>query len=98
MENSPRLKQGDIEVRLKQSENTPDTDYSTKVTKTGEKKSGRRKGHILSPRDKLVSVYTEKFKHKKFSDFTQLQELEKQVEEGQEPETVLTNYFNSLDN
>ena len=98
MDNSPRLEQGDVEVRLKQSENTPDTDYSTKVTKTGEKKSGRRKGHILSPRDKLVSVYTEKFKHKKFSDFTKLQELEKQVEEGQEPETVLTNYFNSLDN
>ena len=99
MDNSPRLEQGDIEVRLKQSENTPDTDYSTKVTKTGEKKSGRkRKGHILSPRDKLVSVYTEKFKHKKFSDFTKLQELEKQVEEGQEPETVLTNYFNSRDN
>ena len=99
MDNSPRLEQGDVEVRLKQSENTPDTDYSTKVTKTGEKKSGRkRKGHILSPRDKLVSVYNEKFKHKKFSDFTKLQELEKQVEEGQEPETVLTNYFNSLDN
>jgi len=98
MDNSPRLEQGDVEVRLKQSENTPDTDYSTKVTKTGEKKSGRRKGHILSPRDKLVSVYTEKFKHKKFSDFTKLQELEKQVEEGQEPETVLNNYFNSIDN
>ena len=98
MDNSPRLEQGDVEVRLKQSENTPDIDYSTKVTKTGEKKSGRRKGHILSPRDKLVSVYTEKFKHKKFSDFTKLQELEKQVEEGQEPETVLNNYFNSIDN
>jgi len=98
MDNSPRLEQGDVEVRLKQSENTPDTDYSTKVTKTGEKKSGgKRKGHILSPRDKLVSVYNEKFKHKKFSDFTKLQELEKQVEEGQEPETVLSNYFEMRD-
>jgi hypothetical protein len=97
MENSPRLKQGDIEVRIKQSENTPDTDYSTKVSKTGEKKSGRkRKGHILSSRDKLVSIYTEKFKHKNFKEFSKIQELEKLVDEGQEPETVLTNYFNSL--
>jgi hypothetical protein len=99
MDNSPRLEQGDIEVRLKQSENTPDTDYSTKVIKTGEKKSGRkRKGHILSPRDKLVSVYNEKFKHKKFNDFSKISELEEQVQQGQEPETVLTDYFNSLDN
>ena len=97
MDNSPMLEQADIDERLKQSENTPDTDYSTKVTKTGEKKSGRkRKGHILSPRDKLVSVYKEKFKHKVFTEHSKIEELEKQVEEGQEPETVLTNYFNSL--
>ncbi len=94
MDNSPMLEQADIDERLKQSENTPEVEYKPKPKNTAR----RIKKHNLTPREKLVSVYTEKFKHKKFKDFSKITELEKQVEQGQEAETVLTNYFNSLDN
>ena len=94
MDNSPMLEQADIDERLKQSENTPEVEYKPKSKTTAR----RIKKHNLTPREKLVSVYTEKFKHKKFNDFSKITELEKQVEQGQEAETVLTNYFNSLDN
>jgi hypothetical protein len=47
-------------------------------------------------REKLVKVYNDKFKHIKFKDLSALSSLDQQVAEGQEPEVVLTNYFNSL--
>jgi hypothetical protein len=97
MDKVPKLSENEIEIRLKKSENTPDNEPSNETKKRLGKKIGKKRGYISTPRDKLTSVYNEKFKDKKFTNLLALPRLEKQVEQGQDPETVLSNYFNSLE-
>jgi len=81
---------------------TPKTPYHSPEfkTRTRERKprssSTRSKTKMETNREKLVKVYNDKFKHIKFKDLSALSSLDQQVAEGQEPEVVLTNYFNSL--
>jgi len=102
LDNLPRLNEEQIKVNLHKSEVTPKTPYHSPEfkTRTRERKprssSTRSKTKMETNREKLVKVYNDKFKHIKFKDLSALSSLDQQVAEGQEPEVVLTNYFNSL--
>ena len=105
LDNLPRLNEDEIKVHLRKSEVTPKVAYYSdegEKERKGRKPRGaggiRRKLKAESTRDKLAKVYRDQFKEKfKFTDLSAIPTLEKQVEEGQTPEVVLTNYFNSLE-
>ena len=61
------------------------------------KKRGAKRKIILSSRDKLSKVWIEKFDKRKVPLET-VNRLINEVSEGKEPEDVLSNYFNSIDN
>ena len=105
MDNLPRLNEEQIKVNLHKSEVTPKVAYYSSEGQKGKERvrkprssSTRSKTKMETTREKLVKVYNEKFKHIKFKDLSALSSLDQQVAEGQEPEVVLTNYFNSLEN
>ena len=105
MDNLPRLNEEQIKVNLHKSEVTPKVAYYSSEGQKGKERvrkprssSSRSKTKMETTREKLVKVYNEKFKHIKFKDLSALSSLDQQVAEGQEPEVVLTNYFNSLEN
>ncbi len=103
MDNLPRLNEEELKANLHKSEITPKVAYHSDE---GEKLRRVRKPRTSNPRkrlvaestrEKLAKVYRDMFKDKfKFTDLSAIPSLEKQVDDGQEPETVLTNYFNSL--
>ena len=105
MDNLPRLNEEQVKINLHKSEVTPKVAYYSSEGQKGKERvrkprssSSRSKTKMETTREKLVKVYNEKFKHIKFKDLSALSSLDQQVAEGQEPEVVLTNYFNSLEN
>jgi|TARA_B100000959_G_scaffold274958_1_gene327569 hypothetical protein len=103
LDNLPRLNEEQIKINLHKSEVTPKVAYHSEES---QKRFRERKPRSSNPRkrlkaettrEKLSKVYIDKFKDKfKFTDFSAIPKLEEQVEQGQEPEAVLTDYFNSL--
>ena len=103
MDNLPRMSEEQVKVNLLKSEKTPKVHYYSdegqKIRKERKPRSSnpRKRNYVLTARDKLTTVYKEQFKDRKFRDLSVLPELERKVEEGQEPAEVLTSYFNSLE-
>lgn len=101
MDNSPKLSESEIERRLQKSKETPIVEY--RVGKTGQPRKPREprkrtpREIKLTTKDKLVKIYQEKFRDKKLRYLTDVNMLVAKVDEGQEPEQVLTNYFNSFE-
>jgi hypothetical protein len=101
MNNSPKLSESEIERRLQKSKETPIVEY--RVGKTGQPRKPREprkrtpREIKLTTKDKLVKIYQEKFRDKKLRYLTDVNMLVAKVDEGQEPEQVLTNYFNSFE-
>jgi hypothetical protein len=101
MDNSPKLSESEIERRLQKSKETPIVEY--RVGKTGQPRKPREprkrtpREIKLTTKDKLVKIYQEKFRDKKLRYLTDVNMLVTKVDEGQEPEQVLTNYFNSFE-
>jgi hypothetical protein len=105
MDNLPRMSEEQKKVNLLKSEKTPKVHY---YSDEGEKTRRERKPRSSNPRkrnyvptnlDKLTTVYMEQFKIRQIKPPppSVLPELEKRVDEGQEPAQVLTDYFNSLE-
>ena len=103
MDNLPRMSEEQIKINLHKSEVTPKVAYHSQEN---QKRVRERKPRSSNPRkrlkaettrEKLSKVYRDKFKDKKITDLSVISTLEQQVEQGQEPEVVLTNYFNSLE-
>lgn len=103
MDNLPRMSEEQIKINLHKSEVTPKVPYHSQEN---QKRVRERKPRSSNPRkrlkaettrEKLSKVYRDKFKDKKITDLSVISTLEQQVEQGQEPEVVLTNYFNSLE-
>jgi len=103
MDNLPRMSEEQIKINLHKSEVTPKVayhspEYQKRVRERKPRSSNPRKRlKAETTRDKLSKVYRDKFKDKKITDLSVIPTLEQQVEQGQEPEVVLTNYFNSLE-
>jgi hypothetical protein len=86
IESLPRLEQSEINKRIDKSRNT-------KMSKPRIKKI-----IMLNPREQLSKVFLNKYFMKKQKiRLSDLSMLDKQVEEGQDPDMVLTNYFNNLE-
>ena len=86
IENLPRLEQSEINKRIDKSRNT-------KMSKPR-----RKKIIMLNPREQLSKVFLNKhFKQKQKIILSDLSMLDKLVESGQDPDVVLTNYFNNLE-
>ena len=103
MDNLPRISEEQKKVNLLKSEKTPKVHY---YSDEGQKErrdrnprisNPRKRNYVLTARDKLTTIYQDQFKNKKFKDLSVLPELEKRVDEGQDPAEVLTAYFNSLE-
>ena len=61
-------------------------------------KPRRKKIIMLNPREQLSKVFLNKhFKQKQKIILSDLSMLDKLVESGQDPDVVLTNYFNNLE-
>jgi hypothetical protein len=103
MDNLPRMSEEQKKVNLLKSEKTPKVHYYSdegqKIRKERKPRSSnpRKRNYVQTSKDKLTSVYLEQFKDRKFTDLSVLPELEKRVDEGQEPAQVLTDYFSSLE-
>ncbi len=103
MDNLPRMSEEQKKINLLKSERTPKVAYhSSEAQKIRRERKPRvsnpkKRNYVLTSRDKLTTIYQEKFKEKKFNDLSVLSELEKQVELGQDPEQVLMNYFSSIE-
>lgn len=86
IENLPKLEQSEINKRIDKSRNT-------KMSKPR-----RKKIIMLNPREQLSKVFLNKhFKQKQKIILSDLSMLDKLVESGQDPDVVLTNYFNNLE-
>ena len=103
MDNLPRISEEQKKVNLLKSEKTPKVHY---YSEEGQKErrdrnprisNPRKRNYVLTARDKLTTIYQDQFKNKKFKDLSVLPELEKRVDEGQDPAEVLTAYFNSIE-
>jgi|TARA_B110000858_G_C17615880_1_gene386697 hypothetical protein len=103
LDNLPRMNQEQVDINLHKSEVTPKVAYYSEEgqKRVKEKKPrtswARKRLKAETTRERLSKVYREKFKDKKIHDLSIIVSLEKEVEAGQEPEEVLTNYFNSLE-
>jgi hypothetical protein len=108
MDNLPRMSEEQKKVNLLKSEKTPKVHYYSdegqKIRKERKPRSSnprssnpRKRNYVQTSKEKLTSVYLEQFKDRKFTNLSVLPELEKRVDEGQEPAQVLTDYFNSLE-
>ena len=84
LDNSERISSGEVEMRLMSSK---------------ESKSEGSKSKKLAPTtiEKLIEVKNTLFKDKQMPSVADVPNLEKQVENGQSAEEVLTNYFKSLE-
>jgi len=99
----PRLNDEDKKVRLKKSEETPKVSYYSsetqldRINKGPRKRSGRQKSIKETTVDKLLKVKKEKFADLKYkvSPPSDVDELIKKVEQGENPEDVLKAYFDS---
>jgi hypothetical protein len=103
MDNLPRMSEEQKKVNLLKSEKTPKVHYYSDEGQKNRKErkprssNPRKRNYVQTSKDKLTSVYLEQFKDRKFTDLSVLPELEKRVDEGQEPAQVLTDYFSSLE-
>jgi len=99
----PRLNDEDKKVRLKKSEETPKVSYYSseaqleRINKGPKKRSGRKKSIKETTVDKLLKVKREKFSDFKYkvSPPSDVDELIKKVEQGENPEDVLKVYFDN---
>ena len=103
----PPMREERIKMKLHKSEITPKVKYEsvdgaegTQRIRVRGKGGTRKKLKAETPREKLAKVYrdkfTDKFKFNVKTDLLAISSLEQQVQDGSEPEAVLTEYFNSL--
>ena len=98
----PKLSEEQVKIRFEKSRTTMKKPYyseggNEEQIRGPRKKRGAKRKIILSSRDKLSKVWIEKFDKRKVPLET-VNRLINEVSEGKEPEDVLFNYFNSLDN